>query len=160
MSRHGAKPGAGSVRGAMRPTVGRVARRRAALVGVLSLLVLCVQLALAAPAAAVPFTGGFSPTIIGERADLNGDGAVNGRDDANAFYGDTHIIDGMLDCDAWGLSRERLAPPANGAITDRTMTARWSATTGPPDGVTIEVSGGDFHVADGRLPTVFNAARS
>ena len=94
MSRHGAKPGAGSVRGAMRPTVGRVARRRAALVGVLSLLVLCVQLALAAPAAAVPFTGGFSPTIIGERADLNGDGVVNGRDDANAFYGDTHIIDG------------------------------------------------------------------
>ena len=157
MSRHGAKPGAGSVRGAMRPTVGRVARRRAALVGVLSLLVLCVQLALAAPAAAVPFTGGFSPTIIGERADLNGDGVVNGRDDANAFYGDTHIIDGMLDCNAWLLSGERWYRRER---SDRrpTMTARWSATTGPRTASRSYVSGGEFQVADGPLPTVFNAA--
>ena len=155
MSRHGAKPGAGSVRGAMRPTVGRVARRRAALVGVLSLLVLCVQLALAAPAAAVPFTGGFSPTIIGERADLNGDGVVNGRDDANAFYGDTHIIDGMLDCNAW-LLVENAGTAGNGVIAandDCTLVGY----DGTADGVTIVVSGGEFQVADGRLPTVFNA---
>ena len=92
----------------MRP--GRV-RRRVLLVGLLALLVFCVQLALAGPAAAQPFTGAFSPTIIGERADLNGDGVVNGADDSNAFYGDTSIIDGMLDCSLW--DRGRIAvPPA------------------------------------------------
>ena len=55
----------------------------------------------ATPAMADPFTGGFSPTIIGGAADLNGDGIVNDRDDANEFYGETHIINGLLDCDAW-----------------------------------------------------------
>jgi hypothetical protein len=43
---------------------------------------------------------GLSPTIVGGLADVNGDGAVvDGNDDANAFYGDTSIIDGALDCD-------------------------------------------------------------
>ena len=42
--------------------------------------------------------------MINERLDLNGDGAVTGADDSNAFYGDTAIIDGGLDCDAWGLT--------------------------------------------------------
>ena len=136
----------------MRP--GRV-RRRVLLVGLLALLVFCVQLALSGPAAAQPFTGAFSPTIIGERADLNGDGVVNGADDSNAFYGDTSIIDGRLDCNAWGSPNAGTA--GSGAITaadDCTLIGY----DGTALGVTIEVSGGDFQVADGRLPTVLNAA--
>lgn len=50
---------------------------------------------------ATSFSGGVSPTIFGSLADLNGDGVVDGADDSNAFYGDTSIIDGALDCDAW-----------------------------------------------------------
>jgi Ca2+-binding RTX toxin-like protein len=154
MSRYGAKPGARSATG-VRPTGGRAARRRAALVGVLSLLVLCVQLALAAPAGAVPLTGGFSPMIIGERADLNGDGVVNGRDDSNAFYGDTSIIDGRLDCENW-------AVPNDGDAGDNAIgtddDCELVGFDGTATGVTIVVSGGDFQVANGRLPTVFNAA--
>jgi RTX calcium-binding nonapeptide repeat (4 copies) len=154
MSRYGAKPGARSATGA-RSTGGRAARRRAALVGVLSLLVLCVQLALAAPAGAVPLTGGFSPMIIGERADLNGDGVVNGRDDSNAFYGDTSIIDGRLDCENW-------AVPNAGDAGDNAIgtddDCELIGFDGTATGVTIVVSGGDFQVANGRLPTVFNAA--
>jgi Ca2+-binding RTX toxin-like protein len=118
---------------------------------VLSLLVLVV----AGPVSADPLTGGFSPTIVGERADLNGDGVANGRDDANAFYGDTSIIDGQLDCNAWTSPNDGTA--GNGAIAandDCTLIG----VDGTADGVTIEVSGGEFQVANGRLPDVFNAA--
>jgi Ca2+-binding RTX toxin-like protein len=156
MRRYRAKPGGESVREAMHATGGGAARRRAALVGVLSLLVLCVQLALAAPAAAQPFTGAFSPTIISERADLNGDGVVNGADDSNEFYGDTSIIDGRLDCDNWG------GVPNNGVAGDGVIgtddDCELIGYDGSATGVTIVVSGGSFEVADGRLPTVFNAA--
>jgi hypothetical protein len=155
MSRYGAKPGARSATGRTRPTVGRAARRRAALVGVLSLFVLCVQLVLAAPAAAQPFTGAFSPMIIGERADLNGDGVVNGADDSNAFYGDTSIIDGMLDCNAWGSPNAGTEGNLAIAANDDCVLIGYDGTA---DGVEIIVSGGEFQVADGRLPTVFNAA--
>jgi Ca2+-binding RTX toxin-like protein len=155
MSRFGAKPGARSVKGAMHPTGGRAAGRRAALVGVLSLLVFCVQLVLAAPAGAVPLTGGFSPTIIGERADLNGDGVVNGRDDSNAFYGDTSIIDGMLDCENWTVPNDG---DAGDGVIGTDDDCELIGYDGTADGVTIVVSGGEFQVADGRLPTVFNAA--
>ena len=103
-----------------------------------------------------PFTGAFSPTIISERADLNGDGVVNGADDSNDFYGDTDIIDGMLDCNAWGLG-----DPNDGSAGDGVILANDDCTLvgydGTPDGVTIVVSGGEFQVADGPLPTVFNA---
>jgi Ca2+-binding RTX toxin-like protein len=127
-----------------------------AVLSVLALLGLCAQLVLAAPVAAAPLTGGFSPSIISGGADLNGDGVVNGRDDANAFYGDTHIIDGELDCDAWG-------PIANdGDPGDETITVADDCSLvgydGTPDGVTIEVVDGAFQVANGPLPTVFNAA--
>ena len=105
---------------------------------------------------AAPYTGGFSPTIINERADVNGDAVVNGRDDANAFYGDTDIIDGALDCDAWG------ATPNAGSIGSHTIAANDDCTLigydGTVNGVTVQVSGGEFQVADGPLPTVFNAA--
>jgi Ca2+-binding RTX toxin-like protein len=125
-------------------------------VGLLALLVFCVQLALAGPAAAQPFTGGFSPTIINEQADLNGDGVVNGADDSNDFYGDTDIIDGMLDCNAWGLG-----DPNDGSAGDGVILANDDCTLigydGTPDGLTIIVSGGEFQVTDGPLPTVFNA---
>ena len=113
MSRFGTKPGARSATGG--PTGGRAARHRGALVGVLSLLVFCVQLALAAPAGAVPFTGGFSPMIIGERADLNGDGVVNGRDDSNAFYGDTSIIDGIAVPWGWEWNTPAISQPIDSA---------------------------------------------
>ena len=51
-------------------------------------------------ASAAPFTGGFSPTVFGQGGS-NGDHVVNGADDSNAFFGDTSIVDGQLDCDAW-----------------------------------------------------------
>ncbi len=154
MSRFGTKPGPRSVKGAMHPTGGRAVRRRAVLVGVLSLLVLSVQLVLAAPAGAVPLTGGFSPMIIGERADLNGDGVVNGRDDSNEFYGSTSIIDGRLDCDAWVSPNDGTAGDGAIATDDDCELIGYDGTA---LGVTIVVSGGNFQVANGRLPTVFNA---
>jgi Ca2+-binding RTX toxin-like protein len=130
------------------------APRRVAILGVLSLLALAAQLTLAGPAAAVPYTGGFSPTIIGQLADLNGDGAVTGRDDSNRFYGDTHIIDGGLDCNAWGT-------PNDGSLGTGTITLADDCTLigvdGTPDGVTIQVVDGAFQWS-GPLPFVFNAA--
>ena len=127
---------------------------RLAILGVLSLLTLVAQLTLAGPAAAVPYTGGFSPTIIGQLADLNGDGAVTGRDDSNAFYGGTHIIDGGLDCNAW------LTTPNDGDAGDGVITVaddcELVGVDGTPDGVTIEVVDGAFQW-DGPLPFVFNA---
>ena len=132
----------------------RTRHRGLTVLGVLFLLVF-VQLALAAPAAAVPLTGGFSPMIINGAADLNGDGGVNGRDDSNAFYGDTSIIDGMLDCDAW-------AVPNEGAAGDLAITVADVCTLigydGTADGVTIAVVDGEFQWPNRRLPTVFNAA--
>jgi Ca2+-binding RTX toxin-like protein len=122
--------------------------------GILALLV--AQLAAAAPAAAAtPFTGGFSPTIIGGSADVNGDGVSDGSDDANAFYGDTSIIDGKLDCDAWG-PIENDGGQGDGVIgaTDDCALVGYDGTA---DGVTIRVVDGVFQVADGPLPITFNA---
>jgi hypothetical protein len=109
------------------------------------------------------FSGGFSPTIVGGLADLNGDGVVNGADDSNAFYGDTSIIDGALDCDAWH-QNENSGAPGNGTINgfdDCTLVGY----DGTSDGVTIQVVNGSFKTADQTaiadgvsLPTVFNAA--
>ena len=119
-------------------------------------LTFCTCLLVAAPVAAAPLDGGFSPTIVSGGADLNGNGAVTGSDDANAFYGDTHIIDGKLDCDAWG-------PIANdGGAGDNTIDGADDCSLvgydGTPDGVTIDVVNGAFVVGAGPLPTVFNAA--
>ena len=132
----------------------RTSHRGVIILGVLFLLV-CVQLALAAPAAAQPLTGGFSPMIINGEADLNGDGVVNGRDDSNEFYGETSIIDGRLDCNAWTAPNEGTA--GNLAITvgdDCTLIGY----DGTPDGVTIAVVDGEFQWPNRPLPTVFNAA--
>jgi Ca2+-binding RTX toxin-like protein len=133
---------------------GRI-RRRWAVLSALSVLGFC-QLILVAPAAAGPLTGGFAPTIVSGGADLNGNRVVNGRDDANAFYGDTHIIDGKLDCDAWG------AIANAGTAGDETIDAADDCSLvgydGTTDGITIEVVNGAFQTANRRLPTVFNAA--
>lgn len=115
----------------------------------------------ATPALAAPFSGGLSPTVYGNRADLNGDGVVNDVDDANAFYGDTSIIDGALDCDAWIADND-------GATGDALIDAGDDCTLighdGSITGVTIGVVDGEFATAnsvpipDGdALPTVFNA---
>ena len=132
----------------------RGARTLGAALGMLALL--AAQVLLTAPVAAGSLTGGFSPTIVGFKADVNGDGVVNGSDDANAFYGDTSIIDGKLDCDAWG-------PIANdggqgSGTVDSSDDCALVGYDGTPDGVTIWVVDGLFQVGDGALPTVFNAA--
>lgn len=111
----------------------------------------------------LPSGGGVSPTIFGSKADLNGDGVADGSDDSNAFYGDTSIIDGALDCDAWGTTKNA------GSAGDGTINVSDVCTLigydGTSDGVTIVVVGGAFATTDGvaipdgeRLPTVFNAA--
>lgn len=130
--------------------------QRLLVVAFVSFAVVCLTFLAAGRANAGPFTGGFSPTIVGGGADVNGDGIVNGNDDANAFYGDTSIIDGKLDCDAWG-------PVANqGGTGSGTITTDDDCSLvgydGTPDGVTIEVKDGVFLVGNGPLPTVFNAA--
>jgi hypothetical protein len=101
------------------------------------------------------FSGGFSPTIIGGLADLNGDGLVNGADDSNAFYGDTSIIDGALDCNAWH-NKANSGAAGDGTIdgSDDCNLIGYDGTTG---GVTIQVVDGSFATANGALPTVFNA---
>jgi hypothetical protein len=138
----------GETHPATRPTMARG-------ITILGLVVLgiCVQLLLASRAEASPYTGGFSPRIINGGADLNGDGVANGRDDANAFYGDTDIIDGKLDCDSWG-------PNANdGSAGDHAIGIADDCSLvgydGTPDGVTIDVLNGVFQ-RNGPLPKVFN----
>jgi Ca2+-binding RTX toxin-like protein len=130
------------------------ARRRVSVLGVF-LLALYMPFTLAAPAGATSFTGGFSPTIVSGGADINGDGVVNGRDDANAFYGDTHIIDGQLDCNAWGATAN--AGTGGDGVIDGADDCSLVGYDGTPDGVTIDVVNGAFQSADGRLPNVFNA---
>jgi hypothetical protein len=140
----------------LRATIlGTRARKRLAIVGVLSLAAFAAQLTAAIPAAATPFSGGVSPTIFGGLADLNGDDEVTGRDDANAFYGDTHIIDGGLDCDAW--TGDNDGTGGDGVI-DGGDDCTLIGYDGTVDGVTIPVVDGSFDVSDGSLPTVFNAA--
>ena len=141
------------IHSSMRP---RTAPRRLAVLGVCALMAFYAQLTLASTAGATPFTGGLSPTIVTGLADLNGDGVVTGRDDANALYGDTHIIDGGLDCNGWGITANA-GTVGDGAITiadDCTLVAY----DGTADGVTIVVANGLFAAADGPLPTVFNAS--
>jgi hypothetical protein len=133
--------------------------------GVLFLTLVTMQLLLAAPAGATPYTGGFSPTIFSGEADLNGDAEATGRDDSNAFYGDTSIIDGKLDCNAWGpgtanggVSGENNDGSAGDGTIDGLDDCTLIGVDGTPNGVTIGVVNGFFDVPDGPLPTVFNAA--
>jgi Ca2+-binding RTX toxin-like protein len=135
------------------PRSGKI-RAHVAVLGAVSLLTFGALLTLAGPAAAAPYTGGFSPTIIGQLADLNGDNAVTGRDDSNAFFGDTHIIDGGLDCNTW-LAIPNAGTPGDNMI-DGSDDCELVGVDGTPDGVTIDVVDGNFQWA-GPLPFVFNA---
>ena len=130
--------------------------QRALFLVLVSLLALCIPLLVAGPAGAGPLTGGFSPTIVGQGADVDGNGSVGTSDDANAFYGDTSIIDGKLDCDAWGVVAND-GGEGDGAITNADDCSL-VGYDGTPDGITIEVVNGFFQVGDGPLPTVFNAS--
>lgn len=132
------------------------ARRRLAIFGVFVLTAFYAQLTFAGPAAAAPFSGGLSPTIVSMLADLNGDGVANAADDSTAFYGDTAIIDGALDCDAWLLVEN--AGIAGSGVIDGGDDCTLVGYDGTADGVTIQVLNGSFLVANGPLPTVFNAA--
>jgi Ca2+-binding RTX toxin-like protein len=131
------------------------ARRRIAVLGVFSLMVFYAQLTFAGPAAAAPFTGGLSPTIVGGLADLNGDGVVDGTDDSNAFYGDTAIINGALDCNAWLSANDGAA---GSGVIDGSDDCTLVGYDGTVNGVTITVTDGAFVGWSGPLPTVFNAA--
>ena len=133
----------------------RSVRRGLGTLGAISAAVICAQLLVASPLAASPLSGGFSPTVVAGKADLNGDGAATGRDDANAFYGDTHIIDGMLDCNAWGFVAN--AGDAGDNVIGAADDCALVGYDGTPDGVTIEVENGMFQVGNGSLPTVFNS---
>ena len=129
--------------------------RRIALASVLALIAAYGLIALATPAAAAPLTGGFSPTVINGAADLNGDNEATGRDDANAFYGDTSIIDGWLDCNNWAGTND--GTQGDGVI-DTSDDCTLIGYDGSVDGVEIFVVDGAFDVSDGPLPQVFNAA--
>jgi Ca2+-binding RTX toxin-like protein len=142
--------------GVIRTTVRTgTARRRIAVLGVFSLMAFYAQLTFAGPAAAAPFTGGLSPTIYSNLADLNGDGVANAADDSNAFYGDTAIINGALDCDAWVTANDGAAGTG---VIDADDDCTLIGYDGTSDGVTITVTDGAFVGWSGPLPTVFNAA--
>ncbi len=79
----------------------------------------------------------------------------NGTDDSTAFYGYTYIIDGELDCNAWGATAND-GSQGNGTI-DIADDCTLVGYDGTADGVTINVVDGDFQVGNGPLPTVFNA---
>ena len=131
--------------------------------GLVGLLALAEVLGGAVPASAAGYTGGIAPVLIGGRHDLNGSGGIGGRDDSSAFYGATDVIDGAIDCDAWG-------PVANaGTPGDRAIDAADDCTLvgvdGTLDGVTIVVEDGLIVTVDGApvpdgavMPAVFNAA--
>ena len=127
-------------------------RRSVAALGVMSLIAFSAVLILAGPAAATPFTGGLSPTVINNLLDLNGDNEITGADDSNAFYGDTAIINGGLDCDAWsGVN----GGEAGDGVIDGNDDCQMLAYDGSPTGVTIDVTDGAVDWPDGEFPTVF-----
>ena len=111
-------------------------------------------------ASATSYTGGLSPTIYSGKADVNGSGTVTGADDSNKFYGDTSIIDGLLDCDAWGTTYPADVNKGDlgSGVIDTADDCRLVGFDGTVDGVTINVVDGVFQVANGALPTVFNGA--
>jgi hypothetical protein len=134
-------------------------RRTAAGVGVAIALVV-VGLTVSNQAAAAAFSGTFGPTIYNGLADVDGNGVVNGNDDSNAFFGSTNIINGGVDCNAWG------ATVNSGAAGDNVINGNDNcsllAYDGTADGAPIEVASGSFSTINGAaiangtpLPHVF-----
>ena len=91
------------------------------------------------------FAGLLSLAVIGGRADVNGDGVIDGADDSNSFFGDTSIVDGGVDCDA-GIGNQG----------DLTIDGDDDCTLTPISGPAISVVDGDFQVADGALAASFS----
>lgn len=123
--------------------------------------VVAVLLSMATVAGAVAFTGTVAPTIFAGLADLNGSGTITAADSWTDFYGDTEIIGGGLDCDAWVTANDGV--DGDGVI-DADDDCLLVGFDGTADGVTITVSDGHFVERDGvaipngaKLPAVFNA---
>lgn len=98
------------------------------------------------------YTGQLSPSIVAGAADLNGDGNVTGRDDSNAFFGDTAIIDGYLDCNNWVAKNDGTA---GDGLIDSNDDCQLLAYDGTADGRTIEVVDGEFQMPNGPMPYVY-----
>src|SRR3954470_2918160 len=139
------------------------AHRPIARVALAAMAVLATLVVGSTPASAAGSTGGLSPTVFGGRLDMNGTGAIGGRDDSNAFFGQTDVIDGGIDCDAWGTTANAALPGDGviGAADDCTLIG----VDGSFDGVTIAVEDGVVVAADGvpfsdgsRMPALYNAA--
>ena len=99
----------------------------------------------------------LAPKVFGGLADLNGDGAGNSDgtpDNSTAFYGDTSIIGGKLDCDSWGATKN--AGTAGNGVIDTNDDCLLLGYNGTASGVTITVTDGAFQVPDGiALPAIF-----
>lgn len=120
--------------------------RRARVGGLVAIALAAAGLVVSQAAQATAFTGTFGPTIYNGLADVNGSGSVTGADDSNAFFGDTDIIDGGLDCNTWATTNDQDAP-GDGVINgsdDCTLLA----FDGTSDGATIEVENGSFASID------------
>jgi hypothetical protein len=116
------------------------------------------------PASAAGFTGGLSPTVFGGRLDINGSGGIGGRDDSNAFYGQTDVIDGGIDCDTWGATPN--AGTSGSSAIDASDDCTLIGVDGSVDGATILVMDGAVATVDGVavtdgyvMPAIFNADR-
>jgi hypothetical protein len=132
--------------------------------GIVVVLVTGLALGIGMTAAlAAPLTGLVSPTIVGGLADLNGTGTITATDSWVDFYGDTEVISGALDCDAWG-NVANDGSDGDGVI-DGDDDCILIGVDGTADGTTIVVTNGSFATMDGvaiingtKLPAVFNAS--
>jgi len=92
------------------------------------------------------FSGVLAVNVIGGKLDLNGDGVVNGMDDSNSLFGNTNVIDGMLDCNAGaGTSGDNVINASDNCVLTH-------ATMG-----SITVTSGVFVLANGPLTLDFTS---
>jgi hypothetical protein len=103
----------------------------------------------ASRASATPFTGTFGPTIFNDLLDVNGDNVVDGTDVSRGFFGDTDIIAGGIDCDAWNNPNEGAA---GDGIIDGADDCTLIGFDGTADGAIITVSNGSIAAIDGVNP--------
>jgi hypothetical protein len=109
-------------------------------------------LASATPASADNFSGGLSPFALSGLADVNGDFVIDTADDSNAFFGDTSIINGKLDCDNWTGTNTGQAGDAAITTDDDCNLLAYDGTA---DGLPIPVTDGVFAIDDGDMPTIY-----
>jgi hypothetical protein len=147
-----------------RPSAGernvRAIARSIALVA--SVSAIAVSIVPSVPASATGYTGGLSPLVLGGRLDMNGSGGIGGRDDSSGFYGQTDVIDGAIDCDAWNGPNAGL--PGDGVI-DASDDCVLVGVDGTVEGATIVVGDGSIATVDGvpvadgyQMPALFNAS--